>query len=58
MRPELAAGVQPYHVSMSRERVTGVRVKAPRHLIVYRSDAAQIEVLRVLHDSSDLRRHF
>ncbi len=41
---------------MSRRR--GDRsVNSPRHLFVYRILAKRLEIVRVLHDSSDLFRH-
>ncbi|MGI4826879.1 MAG: type II toxin-antitoxin system RelE/ParE family toxin [Janthinobacterium lividum] len=47
-----------YHLSSSRDRVSGQPVKEPRHFIVYRQRPDDvIEVLRVLHDSRDLARH-
>lgn len=58
-RPEvLVKGARTYHLSMSRTRVTGTRVKEPRHLLLYRCrHDGVVEVARVLHDSRDLERH-
>jgi toxin ParE1/3/4 len=53
-RPELPAGVYTYHLSSSRDRVTGDRVNAPRHFLLYRVVSLRVEVLRILHDSRDL----
>ena len=46
-----------YHLASSRARVAGDPVKAPRHFLLYRIDAARVEVLRILHDSHDLAQH-
>ena len=59
-RPEIAAGVQTYHLAHSQNRVAPAagRVITPRHFVIYRlrSDSA-VEIVRVLHDSMDLARH-
>ncbi|MEI8368959.1 MAG: type II toxin-antitoxin system RelE/ParE family toxin [Planctomycetia bacterium] len=59
-RPEIAAGVQTYHLAHSRNRVAPAagRVITPRHFVIFRlrSDSA-LEIARVLHDSMDLARH-
>jgi toxin ParE1/3/4 len=59
-RPEIAAGVQTYHLAHSRNRVAPAagRVITPRHFVIFRlrSDSA-VEIVRVLHDSMDLARH-
>ena len=59
-RPEIAAGVQTYHLAQSRNRVAPAagRVITPRHFVIFRlrSDSA-VEIVRVLHDSMDLARH-
>jgi toxin ParE1/3/4 len=46
-----------YHLSGSRDRVAGDRVKAPRHFLLYRIETGRVEVLRILHDSRDLAQH-
>ena len=57
-RPEaLNPDVRLYHLSSSRERVSGQPVKEPRHFIAFRQKAEVIEILRVLHDSRDMVRH-
>lgn len=58
-RPEIMArGARTYHLEFSRSRVSGSRVKEPRHFLLYRRrDDGVIEVARILHDSRDLRRH-
>ena len=58
-RPEIMTkGARTYHLEFSRSRVSGSRVKEPRHLLLYRRrDDGVIEVARILHDSRDLRRH-
>jgi toxin ParE1/3/4 len=50
-------GARIYHISLSRTRVTGSRVKEPRHFLIYRHRGKVIEVARVLHDIRDLQRH-
>ena len=59
-RPEIAAGVQTYHLARSRNRVPPAagRVITPRHFLIFRlrRDSA-VEIVRVLHDSMDLARH-
>jgi toxin ParE1/3/4 len=57
--PESAfEGARTYHLKMSRAKVAGSRVKTPRHLLVYwrRADGV-VEVLRIIHDGSDIQSH-
>jgi toxin ParE1/3/4 len=58
-RPEIMIeGARTYHLSLSRTRVSGSRVKEPRHFLLYRRrDDGVIEVARILHDGRDLARH-
>ncbi len=56
-RPDLPQGIYTYHLARSRDRVSGDRVKAPRHFLLYRVLSFRIEILRILHDSRDLERH-
>ena len=58
-RPELQAkGIRTYHLSFSRDRVSGQRVTEPRHLLVYRRrEDGVIEIVRILHDSRDIQLH-
>ncbi len=58
-RPEIMAkGVRTYHFFFSRNRVSGQRVKEPRHFVIYRRGTdGGVEVARILHDSRDLVRH-
>ena len=58
-RPEIMVeGARTYHLAMSRNRVTGVKVKEPRHFLLYRRRQDGVaEVARILHDSQDLDRH-
>lgn len=58
-RPELMVPeVRTYHLASSRSRTEQSGVKTPRHYILYRSIApGHIEIARILHDSSDLKRH-
>jgi toxin ParE1/3/4 len=51
-------GARTYHLEFSRSRVSGSRVKDPRHFLLYRRRKdGVIEVARILHDSRDLQRH-
>jgi toxin ParE1/3/4 len=51
-------GARTYHLEFSRSRVSGSKVKAPRHFLLYRLRGdGVVEVARILHDSSDLTRH-
>ena len=51
-------GARTYHLELSRSRVSGSRVKEPRHFLLYRRrDDGVIEVARILHDGRDLQRH-
>jgi toxin ParE1/3/4 len=58
-RPELLIpGAYTYHLSFSRSRVTGRRVRAPRHFLLYRICAPSVvELGRVLDEGVDLVRH-
>ena len=58
-RPEIMIeGARTFHISLSRDRVAGVRVKDPRHFLLYRQRPdGVVEVARILHDSADLARH-
>jgi toxin ParE1/3/4 len=50
-------GARTYHLEFSRNRVTGLGVKEPRHFLLYRCRGDVIEIARILHDSRDLARH-
>ena len=58
-RPEIMVdGARTYHISLSRTKGSGPRVKSPRHFILYRHrEDGTIEVARVLHDARDIERH-
>ena len=58
-RPEIMIeGARTDHLALSRTRVTGPRVKDPRHSILYlRRQNGVVEVARILHDSRELMRH-
>jgi toxin ParE1/3/4 len=58
-RPEIMVrGARICHLEFSRNRVSGSKVKAPRHFLLYRRrDDGVIEVARILHDGRDLQRH-
>ena len=58
-RPELAEGVRSYHLLYSRDRAqtaSGI-VRNPRRLLIYRRRERTIDVVRILHDACELRRH-
>lgn len=57
----LQRGIRIYHLSHSRKRaaVDGLIVKRPRHFVVYRiAGSGLVEIVRLLHDSMDLKRRF
>ena len=54
--PALAENVRTYHLSSSRKRAPE-QVKRPRHLILYRVKAGNIDVARILYERSDFERH-
>ena len=58
-RPEIMIhGARTYHLEFSRSRVSGSKVKDPRHFLLYRRrEDGVIEVARILHDGRDLQRH-
>ena len=58
-RPDImVGGARTYHLSLSRARAEGGKVKDPRHFLVYRRRGdGVIEIARVLHDSRDPARH-
>ena len=56
-RLDLAPGAYVYHLMFSRERVSGERVRSPRHFVLYRYTVHRTEFARLLHDSHDLQRH-
>ncbi len=57
-RPEIMiAGARVYHLVFSRSRMSGSRVKDPRHFLLYRRREDVVEVARILHDGRDLQRH-
>ncbi|MDR0782956.1 MAG: type II toxin-antitoxin system RelE/ParE family toxin [Propionibacteriaceae bacterium] len=56
-RPELGELVYSWHLRLSREKVLGDLVHAPRHFVVYRVETSGVIIGRILHDSMDLERH-
>lgn len=59
-RFELGGGIRSFHLMHSRNRVGGPaeRVQHPRHLLVFRvASDDTVEILRVLHERADVRRH-
>lgn len=59
LRPDLLPGLWIYHLSSSRSHVPDYQtVKSPRHFVMFRHlEPGVIEIVRILHDSSDLARH-
>ena len=57
-REILIRGARTYHLQLSRSRVSGPGVRAPRHFLLYRRRADGVtEVARVPDDVRDLERH-
>jgi toxin ParE1/3/4 len=56
-RPDLSPHAYVYHLSFSRDRVAGEKVRTPRHFVLYRFSGGAVEFARILHDSRDLMRH-
>ena len=56
-RSDVVQGGRTYHLQFSRHRVVGGRVKAPRHLLLYRRVENTLEVIRILHDAQDPKRN-
>lgn len=54
-RPELGEGVFSWHLSRSRSRSPGGRVRRPRHFLLCRRDGDILIVGRLLHDAMELR---
>lgn len=55
---DLPPGLRLYHLRFSRSRPPAAeRILRPRHLIAFRADRRQVEVLRVLQDAMDIPRH-
>jgi toxin ParE1/3/4 len=47
-----------YHLTYSRPRTSALqRIGQPRHLLIYSFDEHSVEILRVLYDAMDLRKH-
>jgi len=48
-------GIHAYHLRHSRLSMPAeLRVKTPRHLLVYRFTNEEVQISRVLHDSMDI----
>lgn len=58
-RPEIGPSVRTYHLSHSRNRIgrSEVRIRRPRHFLLYRVSSDRVEIGRILHESMDLARH-
>jgi toxin ParE1/3/4 len=58
-RAELAPGVRSLHARHVRGLAPEPRVKRPVHIVYYRSAGSDvIEIVRVLHERMEPRRHF
>ena len=59
-RTDSLPGLWSYHLAFSRTHVADDQaVKSPRHFVMFRQlQPGIVEILRILHDSSDLTRHF
>ena len=57
-RTELRTGIRSFHLRHVRRDARGERVRQPVHVIFYRArPAGVIEVVRILHERMDPRRH-
>lgn len=58
-QPDLLSGLWTYHLAFSRTHVPDDQiVKSLRHFIIFRHlEQGVLELVRILHDSSDLTRH-
>jgi toxin ParE1/3/4 len=57
-RPELPHGLYVYHLANSRDRIArDLRVKAPRHFLLYQIGSDRVKIVRILHDGRDLAKH-
>lgn len=56
--PDTAPGVRWMHLRSTRLLLpTSERIGKPRHILVFRTDASTLTLLRVLHDAMDLSAH-
>ncbi len=53
-RPDLGEGIHARHLKASEK---GGEVNDPRHIVFYRVDGNNVQVLRVLHEARDLPSH-
>lgn len=57
-RPELRAGIRSFHIRHVHETAVPARVRRPVHVLFYRViDDEVVEIIRVLHERMDPRRH-
>ncbi|HLY57387.1 MAG TPA: type II toxin-antitoxin system RelE/ParE family toxin [Stellaceae bacterium] len=57
-RRELAPGIRSFHIRHSRDESREAPVAHPVHVIFYRvRDPPTVEIVRVLHDRMEPRRH-
>lgn len=57
-RNDIGTGICAYHLSSSRKRAkNAIQVGKPRHLVFFRVQGNAIQILRLLHDSTDFSRH-
>ncbi len=58
-RAELASGIRSFHVRHARGDDPESKVRQPVHILYYRAvTPGLIEILRVLHERMEPRRHF
>lgn len=58
-RSELRPGIRSFHVRYARRSVDAAKVRRPVHVLYYRvAQGGVIEIVRVLHEKMDPRRHF
>lgn len=57
-RDEIEPGLRSFHLVHCRSRSPAGKVHRPRHILFYRlGDDEVIEVVRILHDAMEVRRH-
>lgn len=56
-REELSPGLRSLHLIYCRGESAVGRVANPRHLVIYRHSEQAVEIVRILHDSMELKQH-
>ncbi|WP_447942927.1 type II toxin-antitoxin system RelE/ParE family toxin [Microbacterium aurum] len=59
-RDDLGQGIRTVHLRTSRNEVSAEarRIANPRHFVVYRQAGEVIQVVRLLHEASDIRAEY